>query len=184
MVRFGPVVRHEMLHALLRVGGHPREAFIDRCLGVVSCIGDCLEEGGGEPARDPEALVVDPSALTIETWIEPGTVSLSAGTRGCLPVVVKATNSQTTPVRVRLRGGHAGITNQSFSWSVEDYGGGGVPEPDSLMGFAAGETRRHTFDCAFVGKQSESWSGLEPGRYVLRGHVRDNYSDAPFTIVP
>ena len=30
-------VRHEMLHALLRVGTHPREYFLDRCRGVVYC---------------------------------------------------------------------------------------------------------------------------------------------------
>ena len=35
-VYWGEGVRHEMLHALLRVEGHPREYFIDRCGGVVA----------------------------------------------------------------------------------------------------------------------------------------------------
>lgn len=30
-------VRHEMLHALLHVGTHPREYFLERCRGVVYC---------------------------------------------------------------------------------------------------------------------------------------------------
>ena len=38
----GGTVRHEMLHALLRVGGHPRSAFLQSCGGLV----DCGEEWG------------------------------------------------------------------------------------------------------------------------------------------
>jgi hypothetical protein len=30
-------VRHEMLHAILRTADHPREFFVVRCAGVVSC---------------------------------------------------------------------------------------------------------------------------------------------------
>src|SRR5262245_11247342 len=33
----GQLVRHEMLHALGRFGGHPPLYFRDRCSGVVSC---------------------------------------------------------------------------------------------------------------------------------------------------
>ena len=40
----GHLVRHEMLHALIRVGGHPREFFVERCGGLVSCGGPCYEE--------------------------------------------------------------------------------------------------------------------------------------------
>src|SRR5687768_764740 len=34
---FGDLVRHEMLHALLGKGSHPRAEFIQKCSGVVVC---------------------------------------------------------------------------------------------------------------------------------------------------
>jgi hypothetical protein len=40
----GQLVRHEMLHALEGNVGHPREAFLDRCGGVVLCDGACIQE--------------------------------------------------------------------------------------------------------------------------------------------
>lgn len=40
-VRDGPVVRHEMLHALLGRGDHPAEYFQKRCAGVVRCAEAC-----------------------------------------------------------------------------------------------------------------------------------------------
>ncbi|MBC7895821.1 MAG: hypothetical protein H7066_10415 [Cytophagaceae bacterium] len=41
VVDFGRGVRHEMLHALVRQRGHPRELFAERCAGVVQCEEQC-----------------------------------------------------------------------------------------------------------------------------------------------
>ena len=41
VVEFGRGVRHEMLHALVRQRGHPRELFAGRCAGVVQCEEQC-----------------------------------------------------------------------------------------------------------------------------------------------
>lgn len=41
IVDFGRGVRHEMLHALVRQHGHPRELFAGRCAGVVQCEEQC-----------------------------------------------------------------------------------------------------------------------------------------------
>jgi hypothetical protein len=41
----GHVVRHEMLHALLKGKGHPRADFVGRCGGVVACSVRCIAEG-------------------------------------------------------------------------------------------------------------------------------------------
>src|SRR4029079_6990738 len=43
----GTIVRHEILHALLRGGGHTRHAFLERCGGVVLCNQACTLEAGG-----------------------------------------------------------------------------------------------------------------------------------------
>lgn len=40
-VRDGPVVRHEMLHALLRRGDHPAAYFQERCARLVRCAEAC-----------------------------------------------------------------------------------------------------------------------------------------------
>ena len=39
----GFVVRHEMLHALTVDGRHTRQAFLERCGGVVACLSPCME---------------------------------------------------------------------------------------------------------------------------------------------
>src|SRR5262245_7972265 len=54
----GAVVRHEMLHALLQTGGHPRTAFLENCGGVVSCGEDCVRDAGPAPAAPTSAVAV------------------------------------------------------------------------------------------------------------------------------
>ena len=49
----GSVVRHEMLHALVRAKGHPRAQFLQRCGGIVACGPDCVHDAG--PAAAPAA---------------------------------------------------------------------------------------------------------------------------------
>jgi hypothetical protein len=47
----GSVVRHEMLHALTNDGRHTRQAFLERCGGVVACLSPCVEAAGGASSR-------------------------------------------------------------------------------------------------------------------------------------
>ena len=41
----GPLVRHEMLHALIQDVGHPASYFQQKCAGVVVCVKSCLTSG-------------------------------------------------------------------------------------------------------------------------------------------
>lgn len=68
---WGDIVRHEMLHALLARGGHPRSLFIGKCGGVVACTDSCLTDEVPPPA-DP-AEHVQPSELAISVEIVPST---------------------------------------------------------------------------------------------------------------
>lgn len=43
-LREGPLVRHEMLHAILETGDHPKEFFQQRCGAELACGGECLEK--------------------------------------------------------------------------------------------------------------------------------------------
>ena len=41
----GGIVRHEMLHALMKAAGHPRAKFLGECGGVVYCTEACISDG-------------------------------------------------------------------------------------------------------------------------------------------
>jgi len=47
----GSAVRHEMLHAILQVGGHPRAQFLGACAALVDCEGSCITVGAARGTR-------------------------------------------------------------------------------------------------------------------------------------
>jgi hypothetical protein len=61
----GPVVRHEMLHALLQAPGHPRDQFLANCAGVVLCETACITDAGPAPPADPQAVLISPESLVV-----------------------------------------------------------------------------------------------------------------------
>ena len=152
---FSGLVRHEMLHALIRVPGHPRDQFLDRCGDIVDCLGQCISDAGGPPAFSTTAPIVAPSALTVTTLIATNPVSLSADS-GWLPLTVGVTNHAPYAVQVQmppLDPGHP--PGFSFAYSITPLGGGhaignGYAALDAtLLPFApagtAGATRRFVF---------------------------------------
>jgi hypothetical protein len=67
----GGVVRHEMLHALLRSAGHPRSAFLQACGGIVYCGQECVRDAG-PPASPPNGTpTVAPSELEVTSVVSP-----------------------------------------------------------------------------------------------------------------
>ena len=54
----GGVVRHEMLHALTNDGRHTRQAFLERCAGVVTCLTPCIEAANAGASQAGGALDV------------------------------------------------------------------------------------------------------------------------------
>jgi len=67
----GQVVRHEMLHALNRVSGHPRADFLERCGGIVSCTTQCIADGGSVPVINPALPVISPDSLDVKVELVP-----------------------------------------------------------------------------------------------------------------
>ena len=57
LAAFGAGVRHEMLHAVLDLPGHPRGLFLEFCAGVVTCPLACAMEGGPWTAPTPWVAV-------------------------------------------------------------------------------------------------------------------------------
>ena len=97
----GPLVRHEMLHALLRVGGHPREAFLVGCDGVVACVGKCEMEAGGRQVPPASAREISPSDVATHIEFAPRQPAASRD-EGAVAVIVSITNPLDTPAWVRL----------------------------------------------------------------------------------
>jgi hypothetical protein len=62
---FGPLVRHEMLHAILQDGDHPNEYFESRCRDIVACGRDC---GGTAVPGDMTPISLSNAAVTIAAF--------------------------------------------------------------------------------------------------------------------
>jgi len=159
----GPTVRHEMLHALLRGGGHIPEYFQGRCAGVVACPQRGCRDEGAPPATVPlDAPMLPVSSLDLTMEVLPGPTVARSGADRAISLVVRATNPRPVPVRVALQP-TAGLT---APW-VHGFGyrlvrvGQPLPVTDlmnsSLYGFvsvdsvtrvpfAAGETRMWVID--------------------------------------
>ena len=179
----GEVIRHEMLHALLRSGSHPSVQFTDHCGGVVS-FGDDLHRlpasGKSLPAAD--APIVDASALLLTGDVSPDPVSAGTPDSGWVSASVLVTNPLDVPVRVRLSLIDAlNPYRRTFGFLVVStdslaFLDGATFFADSLMPFGPRETKRQVFDAQ-----------LSPrvGGWRLRASFNGN-PDAwrPFTLVP
>ena len=160
----GSAVRHEMLHALIRVGGHPRAQFLGACGGVVYCDSDCI--AGGEPFAMPIGGVLPMTADSLELGIAVDPASPSA-TRddGLFEVTVTARNPRAEPVIIKRSG------SRTFTHDLRGPNGG--PQNSALLFdssqvvFGPFETKRHVFD--FMMNVDDPIFRLPPGVYRITG---------------
>ena len=99
-VRHGPLVRHEMLHALLQTTGHPRADFIGRCDGVVVCEWPC-RDNDPPPPLDPAAVAIAAEDLEITVFVTPESPGQDVRD-GHMQIAVNARNPTDKPVVVQL----------------------------------------------------------------------------------
>jgi hypothetical protein len=142
-VPYGDLVRHEMLHALLQVDGHPRASFLGSCAGVVICDQDCISSTDPFVGFGGAVPVVAPDSIDVSVAIDPG--SPGSGTdAGFFTASVTARNPRPTPVVVQLP------SQSTFSYDVRGPSGGiegGVVVFDtSQVVFGPYETKRQLFD--------------------------------------
>ena len=180
----GGNVRHEMLHALLRVGGHPRDQFLEKCGGTVDCGIECIADAGAAPAADPAALSVAPTALAVTVDVAPSAPTTSQD-GGFFTVTVNVRNSATRPVIARL--GPTNARALSFQYDVRGPTGGitGAKEvlDASTVTFAAGETKHQVFDFS-IGTDLLARK-LPPGAYTVRTAYGANFTaPVPVTVGP
>jgi hypothetical protein len=180
----GDLVRHEMLHALLQSGGHPRNAFIARCGGVVVCAQECIMEAGPAPQPDPAAQAVAPSALEIGVEVTPGAPNSSVND-GNFMMVVTAKNSSASPEIVLLPASGDACPSVSFGFDIIGRSGerffserADVPE---VTRFAPLETKRFIFD--FHIGQGDTRYYQPPGTFQFKGSYGGVWAPNPPTVV-
>lgn len=179
----GSLVRHEMLHALLRSGEHPRSEYLERCGGVVVCIDDCISDAGPPPVPPAGTPRVSSDALRLTVELNPPRPD-GATYGGYFTLTVLAHNPADHPVIVQLSpSGDAGPPG-AFGYAM--FGRWGAIGYDDrawdpeVTVFAAGETKREVFDMT-VGERRGS-EGVAPGGYVVQGEY-DGSSSAPESLV-
>ena len=164
----GALVRHEILHALLHGGGHPRSEFREACGSLVTCTDVCAAEARrwtlpSQYVRMPPESVAVASAIELmpresdgQRWIS---LWISAGNpRNQAVLVAIAARSSMPP---------------TFSYDVQaPHGGFGsnIWAPDSsAFFFAPYETKRWLVEFLVDDSLSlNSWT-VTTGLYLIRG---------------
>jgi hypothetical protein len=183
----GAVVRHEMLHALIRVGGHPRQYFVDRCGGTVDCVTACMADAGPPPTLPPSTPALPADSFDIAVFVTDTTASSANG--GYFSVTVTATNRAPHQVTAALPpSGDASGDQVAFGFLLESESGQGstgsvifdqVLTTSEVLSFAPGETKRQVFDLFARGPN------LRAGSYRVTGSFGFVFAPPhPLTIVP
>ena len=177
----GAVVRHEMLHALARSGGHPRHRFLQDCGGVVSCPPSCIREAGAPAPWGPGTPMVTPSQLEVTSTVLPASPS-SMIDGGLATFTIAVRNPFAYPVVVQLPNSSGGVPT-SYRYAIRQVQGSGLSSGNlafdvGVTQFAPGETKRDVFDFVVVSIPAPSYGAisgigdgitLPPGSYVFRG---------------
>jgi hypothetical protein len=185
----GGLVRHEMLHALVRVKGHPRSAFLQSCGGVVRCGPVCVSDAGPITAPDSLTPRVTPAQLEVSTEVSPAIPS-SATDRGFFTFTITVRNPFPHPVVALMPPGFGGAIPVSYPYEIQGRSGR-LASADRVIDpgvtyFARGETKRNVLDIviaqiAFPGVHAIPGQGsggiaLSPGTYTLRGGYSDHWA--------
>ena len=185
----GSGVRHEMLHALLRVQGHPRAAFLRRCGGVVACAPQCVRDAGPFTPSDPATATVAPAELEVTTAVSPEAPSVSTDS-GLFTFTISVRNPFPHPVVVSLAPAAGEDTAQSYAYDIRDSLGrlssADLVLDPGLTYFAPGETKRNVIDVAVaqidfpsvyaLPGQGDRPLALSPGTYTFRGGYGDHWA--------
>jgi hypothetical protein len=178
----GAVVRHEMLHALVRSEGHPRRKFLQDCGGVVSCPQSCIRDAGAPLPWGPGTPTVTPSQLVVTSAVSPASPS-SVIDGGLATFTISVRNPFAYPVVVQLPNSSGGGVPTSYRYAIRQIPGGGLSSGNlafdiGVTHFAPGETKRDVFDFVVVPIPAPSYGAisgigsgitLPPGSYSFRG---------------
>lgn len=182
----GGIVRHEMLHALIKHGGHPRNQFLGNCAGTVACEQACAADAGPYPNPPQTPMQVGTESIDISVSIDPTTPS-HAVDEGRFSITVATRNLTSHWITVTPASG----LDPLETFSVDAHGSNGAIQRDELSDdpsqriFAPDETKKQVFD--FVIGDDAFGNQLPPGDYVALGGFAGWWNANPplqFTINP
>lgn len=163
----GPTVRHEMLHAILRRPGHPREQFLEACSALLRCQGSCIADAGQWKAPVVDAVTLPPDSLTIASTVE--LLPADADGHRWLGLWVTVTNARAASVIVAAPGDP--VTPPTFGFDLRGppgaVMGSEVAADSSVLYFEPGATKRWLFE--FRVGVDPSLQPVTPGEYRVRG---------------
>jgi hypothetical protein len=148
----GPLVRHEMLHALVTTGEHPSEYFQRRCGGIVTCDDVCLRDGGPLAPVDSGGPIVHAVDLDVAARVDSTSPSLARDS-GWVALTIEIQNARTYAVRLRLVPLEPGYFAAATYGYRRGYCDGPAPNDlaytwrtDSTIVLGPGEVQRQVFD--------------------------------------
>ena len=167
---YGPLVRHEMLHAILQTGSHPAEFFERRCgdeliKGIVDAINPV-------PFRDAFRIAYE--VLVAEATLYPR--QLSIRDRGTVVVRVRNPTNHAVFVPafqfgdVRCGVGYFITSMTAPSWTMLECSSLDAAEDGNIY-FAPNQTRRLIFDV----RLAATYGGpVHPGEILVSAIITDN----------
>ena len=180
----GGIVRHEMLHALIRKGGHSRDQFLGKCAGTVDCEKACVESAGPYPTPSVPPIAVPGDSIEITLAVDPTTPARDISD-GRFAMTVFARNKTGRWITVVPTVG----TDALQTFAIDVNGANGSNQSDrravdpSQTIFAPHETKRQVFDLV-IGDYPFVQLFL-PGDYVARASFAGWWSsDFSFVISP
>ena len=176
----GGVVRHEMLHAISQRRGHPRDAFLGSCAGIVECEDACVRDAGPWPHTPFELLAADSLIVRSDARISPA----DADGNSFLEVWVTATNPRDRAV---LASRSASAVHETFGTYLQRSQGWGasfaaIADDTSRVYFAAGESKRWLFE--FQIGNGVDRNAVPPGDYLVRGSYGRKQTALERVVIP
>ena len=166
----GATVRHEMLHALLQTGKHPRSQFLGACASLVG--------GGGttEPWRAPriDYVILPPESLEVGSHAE--LLPPESDGQRWLALEVSVRNPRSSAVVVAAPGDP--VTPPTFGYDLRGpsggISGGEVATDSSSLFFQPFETKKWLLEFRVASDLSEYH--VSPGSYLVRGGYARRWS--------
>jgi hypothetical protein len=170
----GPLVRHEMLHAVLRASGHPRSQFLGSCASLVLCQGICVEDAGPWHAPRQDYVVLPPESLDVASRAELLAPESDGNRWVALEVSVRNPRGLALVVAAP---GHP-VTPPTFGYDVLGTSEGialtQIATDSSTLFFQPFETKQWLFEFRVTSDLSQY--GIPPGDYQMRGGYARRWS--------
>jgi hypothetical protein len=163
----GPLVRHEMLHALLQSGRHPRSQFLGACASLVVCQGICLKDAGPWEAPRQDFVVLPPESLDVASRAD--LLPRESDGQRWFTLEVTVRNSRASAVVVAAPGD--AVTPPTFGYDLLGPSGGTsgneIATDSSTLFFQPLEAKQWLFEFRVTSDPSDYH--VTPGMYLVRG---------------